>query len=89
MNLSEAGGDGLRNSNVWHKCTIRIEYKDIYDVHDNNYVNYIAECNLLHDILNPSKIVKSKNPNYYPILHGCINTRRGKARFIFLNHIGY
>ena len=37
---------------------------DIYDVHDNNEVNYIAEYNLLNDLLNPSKRVKNKNSHY-------------------------
>ena len=40
-------------------------------IHDNK-VNKFDECNLLHDILNPSKHIK--NIHYYPILHGCINT---------------
>ena len=38
-----------------------------------NRVNDIAECNLLHDILNPSKRTKNRNSHYSPILHGYMN----------------
>ena len=47
------------------------------DIHVNNDVNNITECKLLHDILNTSKSVKSKDYSYTPILNGCINTCRG------------
>ena len=47
-----------------------------------NEVNNIYECNLLHDILNPSKRNKNVNSHHSPILYGCINTRKGKAIFI-------
>ena len=47
----------------------------------NNKVKNIAECNLLHDIINPLKRAKKLNSHYSPILHGCMNTRKGKARF--------
>ena len=50
------------------------------NIHDNDK-NNIAECNLLHDILNYYKFVKGANYHYYPRLFGCINTRRGKARY--------
>ena len=49
----------------------------IYD----NKVNNIDKYNLLHDILNPSKHTKNISIHYYPILHGCINTRKGKVKF--------
>ena len=49
-------------------------------VHDNN-VNNIAECNLLHDMLNPSKFSKTINSHYSPKLHRYINTCRGEATF--------
>ena len=42
-------------------------------IHENE-VNKIAECDLLHDILNPSKRTKHFNSRYYPIIHGCMNT---------------
>ena len=46
----------------------------------NNEVNNIAECNLLHDIINPTKRVKYINSHYSPILHVCMNIRKGKAK---------
>ena len=60
---------------------IRRERKDIYYLHNKIHVNYIAELNLLHDMSNPSKCVKSTNSCYSPILHGCINTHKGKTKF--------
>ena len=47
----------------------------------NNEVNNIAECNLLHDIINPPKRAKILNIHYSHILHGCMNTRKGKEKF--------
>ena len=47
----------------------------------NNEVNNISECNLLHDKINPPKRAKYLNRHYYSILHGCMNIRRGKAKF--------
>ena len=49
-------------------------------IHDN-VVNKRAECNLLHDILNPYKCTKNINTHYYPIIHVCMNTRKGRAKF--------
>ena len=49
-------------------------------MHDNEVKN-IAECNLLHDIINPPKHAKNINNHYSPILHGCMNTRKGIAKF--------
>ena len=40
--------------------------------------NNIPECNLLHEIINPLKHTKLLNIHYYPIVHGCNNTRKGK-----------
>ena len=48
---------------------------------DNNEVNNIAEFNLLYDIINPPKRAKNLNSHYDPILHGCMNTRKVKAKF--------
>ena len=45
-----------------------------------NKVNNIAEFSLLHDIINPPRLTK-KNSHYSPILHGCMNTRKGKVKF--------
>ena len=46
-----------------------------------NKVNKWTEFNLQHDILNPPKLTKNLNSHYYPILQGCINTKRCKAKF--------
>ena len=46
-----------------------------------NRVNKLAECNLLHDVLNPPKLNKSLNIHYSHILQGCMNIRKGKAKF--------
>ena len=48
---------------------------------NDNEVNNIDECNLLHDITNPPKRAKHINSHYFTILHGCINIRKGKAKF--------
>ena len=50
----------------------------IHCIYDIKVIN-ISKLNLLHDILNPSKCTKNINIHYSPILHGCMNTRRGKA----------
>ena len=47
----------------------------------NNKVKDIAECNLLHDIINTPKRAKHLNSHYYPILHVCMNTIKGEANF--------
>ena len=55
--------------------------KNIYDmnnIHDND-VNHIYEWNLLHDIFNPNKWIKSTISSYSPILRRCMNKRRGKV----------
>ena len=44
-------------------------------------VNKISECNLLHDIINPHKRAKKLKSDYSPILHGCMNTRKGRLKF--------
>ena len=48
---------------------------------NDNYVNNIAEWNLLHDILNNYKWTKRTDSYYLPILHGCMNTHRGGSRY--------
>ena len=47
----------------------------------NKEVNKISECNLLHAIINPLRRTKKINIHYYPILHGCMNNIKCKARF--------
>ena len=46
-----------------------------------NEVNNISEFNLIHDIIHPTKCAKNINIHYSPILHGCMNTRKGRAKF--------
>ena len=48
---------------------------------NDNKVNIISEYNLLSDILNTFKWTKNIIIHYYPILHGCMNTRRGRAKY--------
>ena len=47
----------------------------------NTEVKNISEFNFLHDIINPLKRAKILNSYYSRILHGCMNTRKGRARF--------
>ena len=47
----------------------------------NNEVNNIAECNLLHDIINTPRRTKNLNMPYPHILYLCMNTRKGRAKF--------
>ena len=49
-------------------------------IHGNEVEN-IAECNLLHDIINTPKCTKNLNGHYSTILYGCMNTRKGKEWF--------
>ena len=50
------------------------------NIHDKE-VNTIAECKLLHNIINPPKLAKILKSHYSPILRGCMNTRIGRAKF--------
>ena len=53
---------------------------------DENEVNNISECNLLNGILKPPKCTNFQNSHYSPILHLCMNIRKGKTKFNkFLN----
>ena len=72
-----------------HKCKFEINIKNIYGmkilndmnhIHENE-VNNISECNLLHGVLDPSKLTKNINIYHSPILRVCMNTCRGKAKF--------
>ena len=57
-----------------------IESRDkMININDNEVKN-IAECNLLHNIINTSKGAKNINSHYYPILHGYMDTRKGRAK---------
>ena len=64
-----------------YKSSYAIENRnDIIYIHDNKVKN-INEWNLLHDIINHTKRAENINNHYYPIIHGCINIRKGKAKF--------
>ena len=43
-------------------------------------VNKIAEFNLIHDKINPTKQAKNINRLYSPIIHRCTNTRHVRAK---------
>ena len=47
----------------------------------NIELSNISEYNLLHDIINPPKRTNILNIHNSPIIHRCINTRKGKAKF--------
>ena len=49
-------------------------------IHDKE-VNTISEFNLIHDMINPPKRAKILNIHYPSIIHGCMNTRKGRAKF--------
>ena len=49
-------------------------------IHDNEG-NNIAECNLLHNIINPPKRAKNINSHYSHIIQGCTNNRKGREKF--------
>ena len=80
------------------KCVFESKLKNMYDInslndmnniHDNK-VNIIVEFNLLHDILNTSEHTQNIKSHHFPILHGYMNTCRGRAKFqkfrIFLDN---
>ena len=81
--------DKNKQKKEWLKRAFESKQKNKYDIEihngmtciHGNKVNIIFEWNLLHDILNPLKITKKLNIHYSPILHGCINTRKGRSRF--------
>ena len=49
-------------------------------IHENE-VNEITECNLVRDILNPYKRTIILNSHQCPIIHGCMNTQKGRVKF--------
>ena len=59
------------------KIYIILKYRMVWPL----YMKKIAECNLLHDIINPSRRTKSLNRHYSSIIHVYMDTRKGKAKF--------
>ena len=53
---------------------------DMNRIHDKK-LNNIAQCDLLHNIINPYKHAKSINNHYSSILHECMSTCRGVSNF--------
>ena len=72
-----------------NRCAYEYEKRTSYGIENqndmthihNNEVNIIAECSLLHDIINPPERAKTFDSYYSPILHVCMNTREVKAWF--------
>ena len=63
------------------KSTNGIENKnDMTRIH-KKWVNKIDEWDLLHDIINPPKIIKILNSHQYHILNRFMNTRHGREKF--------
>ena len=73
--------------NDWPKRALK--YESSYMIENRNGMIYIhnkkvkniSECNLLNDIFNPTQHAKNINSHWYPILHGFMNTRKGRAKF--------
>ena len=73
----------------WRKRAFEYKKKNSYGIENqngmarihNNEVKNTVEWNLPHDIINPPKHAKSSNGHYSPIIHACMKTRKGKAKF--------
>ena len=55
-----------------------------FEMHSNENVCIkmdVLGWNKSHDIINPPKREKKLNIHYSPILHGCMNVRKGRAKF--------
>ena len=84
LKLKEKVNDGLKDPEEWCKRVFGIELNNSYDIYNINDdgVNNISEYDLINNnILNCSKTVKSTNFHYCAILHGCMNTCRGKLKY--------
>ena len=64
--------NGLKNKN-------EIEIQNGMTCINENKVNKLAQCNLLHDMVSTSKLTKSLNSHYSHILQGYMNTQKNKA----------
>ena len=79
--------DESKEKTEWRKREIEFESSYVIEnrskiifIHENEVKN-TAECNLLHDIINPPKRAKNINSHWSPIIHGCLNTRKGRSKF--------
>ena len=74
--------DEKKENKECRKCAFEIELKNTYNIEchngmaciHGNKVNKTYECNLLYDIINPTKLNKNLNIHYSTILHVCMNT---------------
>ena len=57
-----------------------VNQNDMKRINDNE-VNKVYKCDLLHNVINPPKRIKNIDIHYFPILHGFMNTRKGKVKF--------
>ena len=81
--------DDKKENKEWSKHAFGSELENTYEIEiqngmtciKRNKLNKLAEYNLLHDILNTPKHTKKSNRHYYHIIKGCMNTRKGKAKF--------
>ena len=48
---------------------------------DDNKLKNRVKCNLLHEMINTRDHSKNLKIHYYPILHGCANTRKCREKF--------
>ena len=53
---------------------------DMIHIHEKE-VNKKSGCNLLQGMINPPKRAKKLNNHYYPILHVCMNTTKGREKY--------
>ena len=78
MSLDDSYKEGRKNAferKIENVYDMKIS-NDMKFTHDNK-VNKISECNLIRDILYPSKRTKYIKSHYSSILRGFMNTRRG------------
>ena len=79
--------DETKEKIEWRKRALEFESSDVIEnrykmIYIHGYeVKNMPECNLLHDIINPPRRARNINIRYFPILHGCMNTRKGREKF--------
>ena len=78
--LGSTGRGAPHSWEHWKGASLFVSRQCFPNIHENK-VNKISECNLLHDIINPSKCSKYINIYYSPIIDGCMNTRKSRAKF--------
>ena len=69
--------------------SLHLKIKNTYDIESKNGMNCIYgnivnktfEWNLLHDVLNHTRCNKTFNSHYCTIIHGCMNTWKGRSKY--------